>query len=147
MYYTGSDLLYDNVSRQQTVKKKRISDWISFLIATGCYYYYFQNWQKTNKQTNNINIISLLFFQGVHLFRTPSGFAKSYNYYLLVVGLLVCHSFFMFWLGHWLDENRTCHKQPQWWQTFSIFLFKKKIRKKLQQEKNFILFFCKVTIR
>ena len=26
MYYTGSDLLYDNVSRQQTVKKKRISD-------------------------------------------------------------------------------------------------------------------------
>jgi hypothetical protein len=111
-------------------------DWVLLLL--------FSKLAKTNKQTNKINIISLLFFQGVHLFRTPSGFAKSYNYYLLVVALLVCHSFFMFWLGHWLDENRACHKQPQWWQTFFFYL-KKKIRKNYSKKR--ILFYFSVKSR
>ena len=70
MYYTGSDLLYDNVSRQQTVKKKRISDWISLLIDWMMVIIIFKIGEKKTtkkqKKTYQINIISLLFFfQGI----------------------------------------------------------------------------------
>ena len=82
MYYTGSDLLYDNVSRQQTVKKKRISDWISLLIDWMMVIIIFKIGEKktTKKQKKNVSdkyYLVVVFFSRCSTFQNPFGLCKE----------------------------------------------------------------------